>query len=111
MTPAQRDARLLPPAALLEGLRRLQLEAVEATRFRHGVAVDAGGFPAGYCAVFEGEHLLGVAEVEAGLAKPRRVVGTASGGAVRSPAESPPARMIGVPAPTISAGSGDKTSA
>lgn len=88
MTPAQRDAFLLPPATLLDGLRRMQLDGIAATRFRHGAAVDAAGWPAGCCAVFEGEQLLGVANIEAGLARPRRVVCTASNGAKTSAAES-----------------------
>ena len=77
MSAADRDATLLPAATLLRDLRLLQLPASEAARFRQGGAVLAPGLPDGACAAFMGGDLLGVADVLAGLAQPRRVVAAA----------------------------------
>jgi tRNA pseudouridine55 synthase len=74
MSGADRDAAVLPTATLLCDLPTLRLAALEAARFRQGGAVLAPGLPDGACAVFSGEDLLGVADVVAGLAQPRRVV-------------------------------------
>ena len=77
MTVAARDATLLPPAMLLRDLPSLRLAAFEAARFRQGGAVPALGLSDGACAAFAGNDLLGVADVAAGLAQPRRVVAAA----------------------------------
>jgi len=77
MSAADRDALLLPAASLLRDLPSLRLAALEASRFRQGGAVPASELPDGPCAVLAGEDLLGVADVVAGLAQPRRVVATA----------------------------------
>jgi len=77
MSAADRDATLLPAATLLRDLHTLQLAASEAARFRQGGAVQAPDLPDGACAAFTGGNLLGVADVLAGLAQPRRVVAAA----------------------------------
>ena len=74
MSAAERDATLLPAAALLRDLPSLRLSAPDAARFRQGGAVLAPGSAEGAYAVFEGCVLLGVADVAAALAQPRRVV-------------------------------------
>ena len=74
MSEADRDAQLLPAATLLRGLPSLPLAEPEAARFRQGGAVLAAGLGDGACAAFAGSELLGVADVAAGLAQPRRVV-------------------------------------
>jgi tRNA pseudouridine55 synthase len=74
MSPAERDAALLPAAMLLRDLPSLRLSAADAARFRQGAAVLAPGSADGACAAFDGDILLGVADVVAGLAQPRRVV-------------------------------------
>jgi tRNA pseudouridine55 synthase len=70
----ERDAVLLPAATLLRDLPMLRLDAADAGRFRQGAAVLAPGSADGACAAFDGDNLLGVADVVAGLAQPRRVV-------------------------------------
>jgi len=74
MDDASREDALLPAATLLNDLPRLRLLGVDTARFRQGAAVPAPGFAEGACAVFAGDDLLGVADVDAGLAHPRRVV-------------------------------------
>jgi tRNA pseudouridine55 synthase len=78
MNDAQRDATLLPAATLLRDLPSLALATPEAARFRQGGAVPAPGSADGACAVFEGGVLLGVADVAAAVAQPRRVVAAAT---------------------------------
>jgi len=74
MSAAEREATLQPAATLLRDLPSLRLATPEAARFRQGGAVLAPGSADGACAVFDGNILLGVADVAAGLAQPRRVV-------------------------------------
>jgi tRNA pseudouridine55 synthase len=74
MSEAERDASLLPCATLVRGLPSLHLSAADAARFRQGAAVPAPSNVDGACAAFEGANLLGVADVAAGVAQPRRVV-------------------------------------
>ena len=74
MDAAERDAMLLPAATLLRDLPSLRLSGPEAVRFLQGGAVLASGSADGACAVFEGCVLLGVADVAAAVAQPRRVV-------------------------------------
>ena len=71
---AARLAALRPAASLVSGLPALVLDAVDARRFRQGQPVSVPGRPDGECAVYAGDRLLGVAAVEAGVARPRRVV-------------------------------------
>jgi len=77
MNEVERDATLKPAAALLRDLPSLKLAAPEAARFRQGGAVPAPGSADGACAVFDGNILLGVADVAAAVAQPRRVVAAA----------------------------------
>jgi len=77
MSAAEREATLQPAATLLRDLPSLRLATPEAARFRQGGAVLAPGSADGACAVFDGNILLGVADVAAGLAQPRRVVAAA----------------------------------
>jgi tRNA pseudouridine55 synthase len=74
MLPAARDAALRPPATLVNDLPALNLSPPDAARFRQGGVVPAPALEEGACAVFLGQELLGVANVIAGLAQPRRVV-------------------------------------
>ena len=78
MNEVERDATLKPAAALLRDLPSLKLAAPEAARFRQGGAVPAPGSADGACAVFDGCVLLGVADVAAAVAQPRRVVAAAA---------------------------------
>jgi len=77
MSAAERDSVLQPAATLLRDLPSLQLATPEAARFRQGGAVPAPGSADGACAVFDGGVLLGVADVAAAVAQPRRVVAAA----------------------------------
>ena len=74
MDPGARDAALMPAAALLRDIPALPLAAADAARFLKGAAVPASGLADGACAAFAGGALLGVADVTAGVASPRRVV-------------------------------------
>jgi tRNA pseudouridine55 synthase len=77
MSAAEREAVLLPAATMLRDLPSLALATPEAARFRQGAAVPAPGSADGACAVFDGGVLLGVADVVAAVAQPRRVVAAA----------------------------------
>jgi tRNA pseudouridine55 synthase len=74
MDDATRDVELLPVADLLRDLPSLHLTEADAARFRQGGAVPAAGLADGACAAFVQGALLGVADVGAFLAHPRRVV-------------------------------------
>lgn len=73
MTDAERDAALLPAAALLADLPTLALDASDARRFSQGQAI-ATSCADGEYAAFTGEALLGIAAVDNGVAKPSRVI-------------------------------------
>jgi tRNA pseudouridine55 synthase len=77
MRPDERASVLLPAAVLLRDLPTLRLGAADAARFRQGAPVLAPESADGACAAFDGDNLLGVAFVAAGLAQPRRVVAAA----------------------------------
>jgi tRNA pseudouridine55 synthase len=77
MSASEREAVLLPAATMLRDLPSLALATPEAARFRQGAAVPAPGSADGACAVFDGGVLLGVADVVAAVAQPRRVVAAA----------------------------------
>ncbi len=69
-----RDGVLLPVAALVESLPRLPVDAAAGAAFRQGRTVDGAPLADGLCAVFCGRELLGIADVVAGRAQPRRVI-------------------------------------
>jgi tRNA pseudouridine55 synthase len=77
MRPDERASVLLPAAVLLRDLPTLRLGAADAARFRQGAPVLVPESADGACAAFDGDNLLGVAFVAAGLAQPRRVVAAA----------------------------------
>jgi len=52
MAPAERRQRLLPLAALLEGLPRAELDAPAAARLRNGQALPMAGLGEGLCGVY-----------------------------------------------------------
>jgi tRNA pseudouridine55 synthase len=72
------DAELLnalqPPASLVAALAILAVDEADALRFRQGQTLPAADRPDGLCAVFADDRFLGVAAIEEGLARPRRVV-------------------------------------
>ena len=70
----ERDATLKPMAVLVAHLPPLRVSADIARIFLQGQAIVAGDAEPGPIAVFDSDSLLGVADVEAGSAKPRRVV-------------------------------------
>ncbi|HEX6006148.1 MAG TPA: tRNA pseudouridine(55) synthase TruB [Burkholderiales bacterium] len=72
-----RDAALLPAHVLVDHLPRLAVSGEVARRFLQGQPAAAGAQKDGPVAVFEADALLGVADVEDGLAHPRRVVADA----------------------------------
>lgn len=74
MDEAARVACLRPPAVLLEGMPRVNVDAGQARRFLHGQPVPAAGHRDGEHAVFSGERLLGLAAITAGVAQPTRVL-------------------------------------
>ncbi|MCC6193340.1 MAG: tRNA pseudouridine(55) synthase TruB [Burkholderiales bacterium] len=73
MSDAERDALLRPVASLVADLPRLALDESAARRFGQGQAVAADR-PDGEYAAFCGPRLLGLADVAAGCARPRRVM-------------------------------------
>ena len=73
-TELERDAKLLPIAVLVAHLPPLRVNANVARLFLQGRAVQADDQRAGAVAVFDGDSLLGIADVAAGIASPRRVV-------------------------------------
>jgi len=74
MSEVERDQLLLPSSCLVTDLPRLCVDADAGRRFRNGQALPAAQCADGDCAVFAGPALLGLAEVQAGVAHPRRVV-------------------------------------
>jgi tRNA pseudouridine55 synthase len=71
---ARRLASLLPTAALVADLPRIDVGEAQCRRFRQGQALPAGGFADGDFAVFAGAAFVGLAEVSGGVAHPRRLV-------------------------------------
>ncbi len=65
MTPAERDAALLPPDALVAALPDLDLDAEGARRLTQGQTIERAGAPgAGLARVYgPGRRFLGLAEV------------------------------------------------
>ena len=75
MSAGQRAARLLPLAALLEGLPRAELDASGEARLRNGQALKISGLNEGLCAVYgPGGGVIGVGRAESGgLLRPLRL--------------------------------------
>jgi tRNA pseudouridine55 synthase len=81
MAPAERDAALLPPDALLASLPQFDLDAEQARRLLQGQAVERAGVPgAGLARVYgPGRRFLGLAEVTGqGRVVPRRLLSQAA---------------------------------
>jgi tRNA pseudouridine55 synthase len=74
---AERDRLLLPMSTLVANLPALRVAPDIGRRFLHGGAIAAAASPSGPIAVFDGDDLLGVADVAGGLAHPRRVIAVA----------------------------------
>jgi tRNA pseudouridine55 synthase len=71
------DARLAclrPVDVLVAGMPHVELAPGDVERFRHGVAVPVAGSASGRCVVFGTGELLGLADVDAGLARPARLL-------------------------------------
>jgi hypothetical protein len=52
----------------------LQLDQSDAARFVHGTAIAVGDADAGKHAIFAGDELLGIGNVEDGVLRPQKVV-------------------------------------
>ena len=87
MDPGQRDACLLAPSALTAQLPGMDVDGATARRFLQGVAVPAPVRPEGMLAVYADAALLGIADVIAGWARPRRVLAATPEANERSPGE------------------------
>ena len=74
LTEIERDAKVLPMAVLVAHLPSLRVSADIARLFLQGQPIPADDAEPGPVAVFNSDALLGVADVGAGRAKPRRVV-------------------------------------
>jgi len=53
---------------------QVELAPGDVERFRHGVAVPVAGSASGRCVVFGTGELLGLADVDAGVARPARLL-------------------------------------
>jgi len=74
MSPAARAERLLPLAALVEGLPRTALDAAAEARLRNGQALEISGLAEGVHAVVRADGaLIGLGRAEAGLLRPLRL--------------------------------------
>ena len=71
---AERVACLLAPDALLQTLPVVYLDEEAAARFMHGNTVHDAVAATGRCRVYATTRLLGLAEADAGLLHPRRLV-------------------------------------
>jgi tRNA pseudouridine55 synthase len=86
---AARDARLLPIDVLLSTLPRLELDAGDAWCLTCGQAITRSGLPEGDYRVYAAARFVGVARVDAGVLRARRLLATAdAGSAPLSPIES-----------------------
>ncbi|HEY8266912.1 MAG TPA: tRNA pseudouridine(55) synthase TruB [Steroidobacteraceae bacterium] len=74
MAPDARLERLLPVDVLVADMPRVDLAPDDVERFRHGVAVAAAGTASGRCVVYGAGELLGLADVDTGVAKPSRLL-------------------------------------
>lgn len=76
LSPEQRDARLEPVDVLVQHLPEVVLDGAVARRFANGQAVPVGGRAEGRRRVYAAGRFLGVAELEAGVLRPRRLLRT-----------------------------------
>jgi tRNA pseudouridine55 synthase len=74
MSDAERDLCLLPSSVLVAHLPSLQVDGERARRFLHGAALATEEADDGLVAIYDATVLLGVADVVAGFAHPRRVL-------------------------------------
>jgi len=74
MSPAERNALLLPPDVLVRSLPRVDLAERDAARFGHGAAVPAPRAAPGRVAVYSAARFLGLADVRDGNAHPARLL-------------------------------------
>ena len=74
LSPAARSARVLPLAALVEGLPRAALDAGAEARLRNGQALEISGLAEGVVAVVRADGaLIGLGRSEAGVLRPLRL--------------------------------------
>lgn len=74
LTPAARNARLLPLAALVDGLPRAALDAASEARLRNGQALQISGLAEGIVAVVRADGgLIGLGRGEQGVLRPLRL--------------------------------------
>lgn len=74
MSPAARAGRLLPLAALVEGLPRTALDAAAEARLRNGQALEISGLAEGVHAVVRADGaLIGLGRSEGGVLRPLRL--------------------------------------
>ena len=69
-----RERCLVPQSALVAHLPALRLARFDAQRFLHGAPIPARDIGDGVVGVFDGERLIGIADVVAGVARPRRTI-------------------------------------
>lgn len=81
MSDDERDARLLPPDALVAPLPRIDLEPDEALRFAQGQAVARAGLPDATYRVYAADRFAGIALATDGAVQPRRLTATPTSGA------------------------------
>jgi tRNA pseudouridine55 synthase len=74
MTEEERDEALHPVATLVADLPRILIGDDDSRRFSQGQPLTVATEPEGEHAVFCGTRLVGLADVAAGVARPRRVV-------------------------------------
>ncbi len=74
LSPAARSARVLPLAALVDGLPRAALDAGAEARLRNGQALEISGLAEGVVAVVRADGaLIGLARSEGGVLRPLRL--------------------------------------
>jgi tRNA pseudouridine55 synthase len=74
LSPAARSARVLPLAALVDGLPRAALDAGAEARLRNGQALEISGLAEGVVAVVRADGaLIGLGRSEAGVLRPLRL--------------------------------------
>ncbi len=78
MSETERDAELLSPDALLAGLPRLDLLAVDAQRFAQGQVIARDGLADGVYRAYANGAFAGLAVARAGAARPKRLVSSAA---------------------------------
>jgi tRNA pseudouridine55 synthase len=87
MDMAARERCLRPSAVLVAHLPKARVAPDAARRFLHGGPIAADALADGTAAIFDGETLLGIADVAGGVAQPRRVVALADEEGARIPGE------------------------